>query len=199
VLGLAVATQPAWADRAARDLDRVLCDHAHCEMKAASNALALSARCTPWPSVMRALLDLAEEELAHFRRVLCEIERRGLALGPPEEDYYAAELRRRASAGRRDRSIAAVVTDRLLVGALIEARSCERFKLLSASIRPVDADLAAFYAELFEAEARHHAALTELAGVVTPDAGLVRARLADLARVEAEIVRALPGGATIHG
>src|SRR5690348_5228576 len=102
-------------------------------MKAASNALSLSARALGHPRVTRALTDIAQDEIAHFRRVLDELERRSLPLQPPEEDWYAAELRRRVSLDRKARAPECatgdgVLVDRLLVGALIEARSCERFR-----------------------------------------------------------------------
>jgi tRNA-(ms[2]io[6]A)-hydroxylase len=207
VLGLKADTDPAWAEEAARDLDRVLVDHAHCEMKAASNALSLAARHPGNTVVVRALANLAREEIDHFQRVLELLSARGLSLGAPPVDEYAAALRRDAAAQARDPELGALV-DRLLVGALIEARSCERFKLLGAAIeRRGDHELAAFYAELFAAEARHHRDLVDLA-VVAADGvprEVVLERLARLAEREAAIVRALarreaPGErATIHG
>jgi tRNA-(ms[2]io[6]A)-hydroxylase len=199
VLGLLRPTDPTWAERAARALDRVLADHAHCEMKAASNALALSTRCFDTPRVIRALLDLAEEELRHYRQVLDELDRRGLALGAPEEDYYAAELRRRVSGRRSDRSVRRVIVDRLLVGALIEARSCERFRLLARALDAKEPALALFYDELFVAEARHHRTLIDIALDLEPDESQVRSRLAAIAAIEADVVASLAGGPTIHG
>src|SRR5687767_264869 len=124
---LRVPTDPSWARNAARDLDRVLVDHAHCEMKAASNALSLIVRHPSDLGLVRALTELAREELDHFRRAVAFLERRGLALGPPPVDTYAADLRQAMAAMS---SPVPPLVDRLLVGALIEARSCERFKLL---------------------------------------------------------------------
>src|ERR1700733_6810880 len=133
MLGLKTETDAAWAEDAMRDLDRVLVDHAHCEMKAASNALSLAARHPGSPAVVRALTLLAREEIDHFQRVLTLLEERGLSLGPPPVDEYAAALRREAAAETRGPRLG-VLVDRLLVGALIEARSCERFKLLAAAL-----------------------------------------------------------------
>ena len=145
MLGLKTATDAAWATQAARDLDRVLVDHAHCEMKAASNALSLAARYPGSPAVVRALTHLAREEIEHFQRVLTLLEERGLSLGPPPVDEYAAALRREAAAEKRGPQLGALV-DRLLVGALIEARSCERFKLLAAALeRAGERALSDFY------------------------------------------------------
>ena len=212
MLGLACSTHPEWAQRALGGLERVLVDHAHCEMKAASNAIALSARCLDYPEVVRALVDLAEEEIQHFRRVFDEIQRRGLKLDPPSEDFYVAELRRRAHATGRDKSASGAIADRLLVGSLIEARSCERFKLLAAALREAAGaasasretseehlQLANFYDELFAAEARHHRTFIDLAEKVVGDTERVHARLEALAQIEAEVVKSLHGDTTIHG
>src|ERR1039457_4910920 len=138
MLCLKVPTDAAWADAAMRDVDAVLVDHAHCEMKAASNALSLATRHPGDAELARVLTDLAREKIEHFQRVLTMLEARGVTLGPPPVDAYAAELRRAANDLPRGHGDAATLVDRLLVGALIEARSCERFKLLAdaASTRP---------------------------------------------------------------
>lgn len=202
---LRVATDASWARAAARDLDGVLVDHAHCEMKAATNALSLVVRHPDDLALVRALTDLAREELDHFRRVVAFIERRGLALGPPPVDEYAAELRRAQS--RLPASSLPLIVDRLLFSALIEARSCERFKLLLA-VLPSDtpAELRVFYEELFACEARHYRTYVDLAvqAVGEGERGRadVEARLALFAEAEASIVRALAHRdlrATVHG
>jgi tRNA-(ms[2]io[6]A)-hydroxylase len=208
MLGLKVATDAAWVAAAMRDLDRVLVDHAHCEMKAASNALSLAARHPESSGLVRALTDLAREEIDHFQRVLSVLEARGLTLGPPPVDEYAAALRQAATESSRGRSAKlGALVDRLLVGALIEARSCERFKLLAAAlVEAGEAAVGAFYAELLAAEARHHRSFVDLAVSVAPEGSArdeVLARLEELAVHEAEIVRNLAhsprGRATIHG
>jgi tRNA-(ms[2]io[6]A)-hydroxylase len=159
---LKTSTDPEWAKKAIQDLDAVLVDHAHCEMKAATNALSLVVRHPADLALVRDLVDLAREELDHFRRVVGFLERRGLKLGPPEVDEYAAELRRAQSA-LPAWGMPAIV-DRLLVGALIEARSCERFKLLLDVLPPDHPhDLKIFYEELFSAEARHYRMYCDLA------------------------------------
>jgi tRNA-(ms[2]io[6]A)-hydroxylase len=201
MLGLKVPTDAAWAEEAARDLGRVLVDHAHCEMKAASNALSLAARHPHSVALVRALTDLAREEIDHFQRVLVFLERRGLALGPPPVDAYAAELRRARRELPASALPSAALVDRLLVGALIEARSCERFKLLLPKID--ERALHTFYGELFAAEARHHRTLVDLAIAVSGgDEAGVLARLEHWSEVEGRIVRALASAAprtTIHG
>lgn len=204
MLCLTVASDARWAQAAAANLPALLADHAHCEMKAASNALSLATR---WPAVApdaaslpiaRALIRIAEEELAHFREVLAELERRGLPLGKPDVDTYAAELR--AVVNRRPAKTArGKVVDRLLVGALIEARSCERFRLLADALGARGHELASFYERLFADEARHYTTLVNLAEQATDEPARVRTRLVELAAAEGAIVASLPMRATMHG
>jgi tRNA-(ms[2]io[6]A)-hydroxylase len=202
MLGLLVETDAAWAVEAMRDLDAVLRDHAHCEMKAASHAMSLAARHPDDLALVRKLVALAQEELAHFDRVLEILAARGIALGAPPVDEYAAALRDRAAKLPKTCGGAPVpnLVDRLLVCALIEARSCERFKLLIDRLGDHE-DLCAFYKELFAAEARHFREFVDLATAAST-AELATARLREIAEVEAEIARArahAPARATIHG
>lgn len=199
MLGLTHPTDPRWVHIALADLNGVLADHAHCEMKAASNALSLAARWPVYPRVARALVDLAEEEIRHYRAVLDWLDRRGVSLGKPEVDGYVAELRKRASKSCA-RGPDAQLADRLLVGALIEARSCERFRLLADALSARDqGELAVFYDDLFSAEARHYRTLVDLATWVIQDEPRVRARLADLSLLEGQLVAELGVRPTIHG
>lgn len=203
---LRVATDPAWARAAVKDLDAVLVDHAHCEMKAATNALSLVVRHPDDFRLVHALTELAREELDHFRRVVTFIEGRGLTLGAPPVDDYAAALRRAQT--RLPASSLPLVVDRLLFGALIEARSCERFKLLIEALpASTPEDLRAFYQELFACEARHYRQYVDLAVLAVGVEGAkgrgdVEARLELLAEAEGNIVRALAERetrATVHG
>jgi tRNA-(ms[2]io[6]A)-hydroxylase len=199
-------TDAAWAAEAVKDLDAVLVDHAHCEMKAATNALSLVVRHPDDLDVVRALTTIAREELEHFQRVVDFLESRGLALGHPPVDDYAAALRRKMN--ELPTSDLPLLVDRLLVGAVIEARSCERFKLLLKALPPdVDPPLRAFYEELFAAEARHYRDYVDLAvrAVGAPEEAArprVEARLEALASAEAWIVRSLAereARGTMHG
>lgn len=208
---LKVPTDPGWAREAACDLDGVLVDHAHCEMKAATNALSLVVRHPSDFALVHALTDLAREELDHFRRVVGFIERRGLSLGPPPVDHYAAELR--SAAQRAPKTSLPSIVDRLLVSALIEARSCERFKLLIEALPAATSqELRIFYEELFAAEARHYRQYVDLAHRAARSFGLslgegeltsaVDDRLRVLAEAEGVIVRNLTqrgDRATVHG
>lgn len=199
---LLATTDSAWATTAVKDLDAVLVDHAHCEMKAATNALSLVVRHSSDLCLVRALTEIAREELEHFERVVDLLEARGLRLGPPPIDDYAAELRRAMNA--LPATELPLVVDRLLVGALIEARSCERFKLLIQVLpESCPRELRAFYDELFACEARHYRQYVDLAiRAAGPRAERVEARLALLAEAEARIVRSLAERderGTVHG
>jgi len=194
MLGLLTPTDPAWAHAAMEDLDGLMSDHAHCELKAAQSALSLVARFGgEAPEIVAPLLSLAKEETGHFDQVHRRLTERGRKLDLPEADGYVNALRR---AVRTDHGAYPLMLDRLLVNALIEGRSCERFHLLSESLNN-DA-LRVFYRDLMESEARHHRLFTRLAedrfGRET-----TRARLADLAEREAGVVASLPLTATVHG
>ncbi len=206
MLCLKRSTDDAWAAEAMGDLDGMLVDHAHCEMKAASNALSLVARHPADFELLRALTDLAREEIDHFQRVLGILEARGVALGPPPVDEYAADLRRAAGALPRLEDPNPLL-DRLLVGAVIEARSCERFKLLAdaAGRSGGHFELHALWSDLLVVEAQHYRTFVDLAvRSARFDRARTLKRLEHLAELEASIVDALPRRAqttraTMHG
>jgi tRNA 2-(methylsulfanyl)-N6-isopentenyladenosine37 hydroxylase len=206
MLCLKVPTDGAWAATAMRDVDAVLVDHAHCELKAAANALSLVARHPGDAELARALTDLAREEIDHFQRVVAVLAARGVTLGPPPVDAYAAAVRSAANVLSRDRGTRFALVDRLLVGAVIEARSCERFQLLAEATEAGDAELHALWGELLASEARHYRTFVDLAvRAAGGDRPSVVARLERLAEAEGAIVAALARGgdetsrATIHG
>lgn len=201
MLGLATATDDQWIDAALADVDRLLVDHAHCEMKAASNALSLAVQNGDRPELVAALAALAEEEIGHFRRVHALLLERGISLGTPPVDPYAVELRKAAAATSPRTS---KLVDRLLVGALIEARSCERFRILAD--RVPDPALRALYQELLASEAGHYRVFVDLAVREGARDGFeeatVRARLRAIAGVEGRIVAGLAVSgdrAAVHG
>ncbi len=200
MLCLVQPTSPAWVSAALRDLDAVLIDHAHCEMKAAMNALSLSAR-APNPRMASQLAALAEEEASHFREVVHELEERGLALGMSPKDVYAESLRAAAHRTRpQGRSNEETLVDRFLVAALIEARSCERFRLLADALLASGSPMADLYERLFAAEARHYRTFLDLATeAARGDAARVKARLAELAIEEAGVCNTLGALPEIHG
>ncbi len=190
---LTTATDTQWAPLVLADLPRLLADHAHCELKAASNALSLVPRLIDHPPVTQALSELAREELLHYEAVLALLQRRGWRLGPPLEDTYAVELRKAVQKLPKDPTLPAAV-DRLLVAALIEARSCERFKLLIEALEAsnVDAEVLALYKDLFPSEARHYVTFVDLAAsCLGGDRRRVEARVELLAQEEGRIVERL--------
>jgi tRNA-(ms[2]io[6]A)-hydroxylase len=205
MLCLKVPTDDSWAAAAMLDVDATLVDHAHCELKAASNALSLVGRHPGDAELAGALADVAREEIDHFQRVVAVLAVRGVAMGPPPVDAYAAALRRAAGALARGPAVTALV-DRLLVAAIIEARSCERFQLLAETARESDAALHALWRELLASEARHYRTFVDLAvRAAGGDRASVTQRLDQLAEAEGAIVTALARGgdgssrATIHG
>ena len=190
-LPLKSATPSKWVEVVARDLDAALGDHAHCELKAASTAMALVGRFAWKASVARELTRLAREELKHFDQVRRVLEKRGRALPTVPVDRYAKKLAMAPLKGLKGSS---ALMDKLVLCAFIEARSCERFRLLARA--PIDDDLRAFYADLAGAEGRHHELFLELA---VEEAGeTVAARVEEVAQIEAKIVRELPIEPRIH-
>jgi len=189
-LPLLSQTDPRWAEAALADVGGVLVDHAHCEKKAAATAMSLVSSYPEKSELVSRCVRLAQEELRHFQQVHDRLTRRGLALGRDHGDPYARALRdlvRKDEPGR--------LTDRLLVCALIEARSCERLEILAE--RLTDADLSGFYAALATAEAGHFRLFVDLAKLYD-DPGAVDGRFEELLREEAGIVARLPIEARIH-
>lgn len=191
MLRLAAATDPAWTACALASLDDLLVDHAHCEKKAAGTAVNLLFRYPQQGFLLDPLSRLAREELVHFEQVLSLLARRGVPFAAQKPAPYAGRLRRETRSAEPARLL-----DILLCGALIEARSCERFGLLAEQIP--DPDLRDFYRGLLAAEARHHGVYVELAERLAPRSE-VAVRLDALAQREAAI---LAGGAPLprmHG
>ncbi|MFL5311713.1 MAG: tRNA isopentenyl-2-thiomethyl-A-37 hydroxylase MiaE [Myxococcales bacterium] len=186
---LLTKTSPAWVRLAVERFDEVLVDHAHCEKKAAANALSMLAAFPDVPGLARAMARLAREEAGHLAQVLQLLERRGLRLGRDPGDPYAQALQEQVRHPRADRLL-----DRLLIAALIELRSQERLMLLSEHLG--EADLREFYARLAAAEAGHGELFWKLALRAAPEQAPRRG--AELAAVEARLVDELPLHAAIH-
>ncbi|MGH7893234.1 MAG: tRNA-(ms[2]io[6]A)-hydroxylase [Candidatus Binatia bacterium] len=190
MLGLVSATSSSWLERALAHLDEVLVDHAQCEKKAASTAVSLLFRYPERAELLPVLSALAREELAHFERMLELFGRRGIVYRRQTPSPYASQLLSAARIREPDRLV-----DTLLCFSLIEARSCERMKLLAEHV--ADEELAVFYRDLLASEARHHHGYVELAAMVAPQ-GVVRARLHELAVHEAAVIAAAPPLARMH-
>ncbi len=151
MLGLKLPTDPRWVNIVETNISEILTDHAYCEQKAATNAINMVIQFPEYPDLVDAMLALAQEELQHFRQVHEKIQARGFSLGRERKDDYVWELNQFIRKGR-ERHI--VLVDRLLFAAMVEARSCERFRILSENIS--DPDLRAFYRDLMISEANHY-------------------------------------------
>ena len=186
---LRCGTDPRWLPNALAHLDAVLVDHAHCEKKAAANALSLLQAYPEVPGLPAHMARLAREESGHLSRVLQLLERRGLTLGRDPGDPYAQGLQDLVRTPAAQRQL-----DRFLVAAIIEARSCERLALLAGALP--DPDLRRFYAELARSEDGHQKLFLRLAARVHGEA--TWPRLEQLLEAEAQLLRRLPVRAAIH-
>lgn len=194
---LGVATPAGWQEVALADLPSTMSDHAHAEKKAALSALSMLSREPRRTDLVDRMGKLALEELGHLDRVLAHLRRRGWTLAPDRADRYANRL----IALRRPGGEEALV-DRLLVSALIEARSWERLHLLALALRDAGdveggPELADFYTELAQSEAGHYRLFVQLAEQECPGQDVL-GRLGELAAAEAEIIAALPHQPRIH-
>ncbi|MFC3198481.1 tRNA-(ms[2]io[6]A)-hydroxylase [Parapedobacter deserti] len=151
MLGLKLLTDPRWANIAEANIAEILTDHAWCEQKAASNAISLITQNPEHEDLVHELTAIAIEEMQHFQMVIDIIKQRGYSLGRERKDDYVNQLMKFA---KKDGSRNSAFIDRLLFAAMIEARSCERFRVLSQHIN--DEELANFYHDLMVSEANHY-------------------------------------------
>ncbi len=194
-LPLLAPTPPGWAARAAAELDVFLADHATCEQAAALAGLNLAAHYPEDAELVERMSALAVEEATHLRRVARLLHRRGGRIAGRRPNPYTAALHARASRrGEPERKI-----DRLLVGALIEARSCERFTLLGERLRDAEPEVAALLAELGPAEARHWRMFHDLAARSAADPAAFERRWRGWLEFEAGLQADAGAGPTVHG
>lgn len=193
MLGLKLPTDPRWADIAQKNLKEILIDHAFCEQKAASTAISLIVTYPEYPDLVNEMVALAREEMGHFKMVHDKILERGMVLGRDRKDYYVIELMKFFPKGgsRIDNLV-----HRLLYAALIEARSCERFRLLSEQLE--DQELAEFYRKLMISEANHYTLFLNFARKYGQREEVDKKWKA-LLEYEAEIMKNLGREETIHG
>lgn len=180
MLNLQSETGLQWIQQVRSGLDQVLIDHAHCEYKAAATAMSLMGAYVENQDLCQEMTRIVEEELEHFHMVIKLLDSRSIPFRKQQAGHYGKELNALVRPGEPNRAI-----DRLLVGGLIEARSCERFSLLAEHID--DAELSEFYQSLFESEARHHTTYVRLAKHFAPDE-VIKARLVELSALESEII-----------
>jgi tRNA-(ms[2]io[6]A)-hydroxylase len=193
MLGLKLPTDPRWVNIVEKNIDEILIDHAHCEQKAASTAISIIVGYPEFTDVVQEMIALVKEEMSHFKMVLDRLIAKGVPLGRVRKDVYVIELRKFFPKGgsRVDQLV-----DRLLYAALIEARSCERFRLLSEHLE--DKKLAKFYRDLMVSEANHYTLFLQFARQY---GGLeaVNKKWDDLLEYEASIMKNLGTKGSIHG
>jgi tRNA-(ms[2]io[6]A)-hydroxylase len=185
ILGLHLPTDPRWVNLAAISLEEVLTDHAFCEQKAATSCISLIQRYPEKDRLVQELAPIVTEEWGHFRQVLAEMRKRGYTLGRQRKDMYVNALMTHQQKGGDPQS---VLLDRLLIFALIEARSCERFRLLSEGLE--DDYLREFYRKFMISEAGHYRLFIDLANEYVPE-DKVKTRWQEWLNIEAEIINNL--------
>ena len=194
MLGLKLPTDPRWIDIVKKNIHEILTDHAFCEQKAASTAISLMVRFPEKSELVKLMIALAQEELSHFEMVHQLILERGWVLGRERKDEYVRDLRNFFPKGgsRMDQLV-----NQLLYAALIEARSCERFRLLSESI--AEKALQKFYRKLMISEARHYTLFLKLARKYGENEESVNEKWDALLDFEAKLMAQLGKRETMHG
>jgi tRNA-(ms[2]io[6]A)-hydroxylase len=193
MLGLKLRTDELWAKLAQENLEELLTDHAYCEQKAASNALSLIVQFPEYAGMVQVLTEIAREELEHFGRVHQIIVDRGFRLGKERKDGYVNDI---LSFVRKGQGRDIYLADRLLFAAMIEARSCERFRLLSECAD--DKFLREFYRELMASEAGHYTTFIKLAKTYTSGVD-IDARWQEFLAFENEVIQRYGTRETMHG
>lgn len=183
ILGLQLPTDPRWVNLAEKSLEEILTDHAYCEQKAATTCISLVQKYSGMEKLVTELAPIVTEEWGHFRLVLAELQKRGLKLGKQRKDEYVNKLLAFQTKGGdwQDRFL-----DQLLTMAMIEARSCERFKRLSEGLD--DEYLRNFYRRFMESEAGHYTLFIELAETYI-DKAKVRNRWKEWLEYEANVMK----------
>ena len=185
MLGLQLPTDPRWVNLAEKTIAEILIDHAYCEQKAASSCISLIVSYPDKEKLVEVLTPVVAEEWGHFERVMEKMKDRNIPFGQKRKDEYVEQLLLlRKKGGSREQQL----VEQLLINAIIEARSCERFRLLSQNI--ADEDLKKFYYELMISEAGHYVNFVDLAKEYMPEE-YVKIRLKQLLEQEAEIMKNL--------
>ncbi|HNA92051.1 MAG TPA: tRNA-(ms[2]io[6]A)-hydroxylase [Chitinophagaceae bacterium] len=182
ILGLQLPTDPRWVNLAEMSIEEILTDHAFCEQKAATSCISLIQRYSSKEKLVTALSPIVTEEWGHFRLVLAELHKRNLKLGKQRKDEYVAAL---IDFQQKGGDAEGRLLDQLLTMALIEARSCERFKRLSEGLN--DTYMQNFYRRFMESEAGHYTIFIELAETYI-DKDKVRKRWSEWLQYEAKII-----------
>lgn len=195
ILRLKLPTDPRWVNIVEKNISEILTDHAWCEQKAASNAITLITINSEFPDLVTDMLALAKEEIEHFDMVHEIIKKRGLQLGRERKDEYVGELAQYMKRSNTGSRVSGLV-ERLLFSAMIEARSCERFKVLSENIN--DPELSVFYRDLMESEAAHYTTFISYARKYGHGID-VEQRWREWLEFEASVIAKYGKSETIHG
>lgn len=182
MLGLKLPSDPRWVDLAEKNIEEILVDHAYCEQKAASACISLIIQFPDKEALVDTLTPVVAEEWSHFERVLDQLKQRGFKLGKKRVDEYVVQL---AKYERKGGSKEQQLMEKLLINALIEARSCERFKMLWKNLK--DENLKQFYYELMVSEAGHYHNFISLAKLYV-DEEIVNKRWKEFLEIESEII-----------
>ena len=193
MLGLKLLTDPRWANIAEGNLEEILTDHAWCEQKAASNAISLITNNSEYEDLVHELTAIAIEEMEHFKMVIDIIKERGYTLGRERKDDYVGQLMKFS---KKDGSRNMAFIDRLLFAAMIEARSCERFRVLSQNNQ--DKELAKFYYDLMVSEANHYTTFLNFARKYTVDVDVDK-RWKEWLDFEGKLIQSYGNKEAIHG
>ena len=193
MLHLKLETDPRWATIAEENIEEILTDHAWCEQKAATNAITIITHNSQYEDLVTELLELAKEELEHFQMVHDIIKKRGYKLGRERKDSYVNALYKFMNNGGNHLQR---MIDRLLFSAMIEARSCERFKVFSENLE--DPELSDFYKELMVSEANHYTTFLGFARIYQ-DRNIVDKKWQDLLNYEAELMKKRGTKPKVHG
>lgn len=194
MLSLKLPTDPRWANIVEKDLYQILCDHAFAEHKAASTAMSLIIQYPEHTELVKEMISIAQEEMDHFQEVIEKLTDRGWTLGMAEPDPYVADLRAFFPKGGRDRDT--ILVEKLLLAAMIEARSCERFRVLADNVS--DPELSQFYRKLMKSEAGHYSTFLLHAKKVGGD-DAVQKRWTDFLKHEGEVISKYGKTSKIHG
>jgi tRNA-(ms[2]io[6]A)-hydroxylase len=196
MLGLKLPTDPRWVNIAEKNIEEILIDHAFCEQKAASNAISIIVQYPHLTDLVKEMTAICQEEMEHFNMVHDKLLERGFKLGFERKDLYVNDLvlylKRENSGGPRESHY----VNQMLFAAMIEARSCERFKILSEEIK--DEDLKTFYRDLMESEARHYTTFLHYAKKYAKEID-VDERWKRFLEFEASLMEKYGKSETIHG
>ena len=191
-----MATDPRWVNLVEKNIEEILIDHAFCEQKAASNAISIIVQYPQYPDLVDTMVEICKEEMEHFKMVHEKLKERGFKLGFERKDPYVNDLSKYLKKNQNDGSRQGHFVKQMLFAAMIEARSCERFKILSEQLK--DPDLKAFYRFLMKSEARHYMTFLNFAKKYGGKID-VKQKWNDFLEFEGELMKQYGSKETIHG